>query len=317
MLHRFMNALCGLALVAALVAAPAPAIAETSFDAARMGRQTLGFGHFFDNDVIGDGADRWQSGSYTMSWLRGVSWQGSLPRRPFEIVEYRLGGAIVAPARLAGPAAGDRRYVAKSQISMHSHFSPRHGTEAELGLGLVWTGPSNGLASLQRALHRIFSAPRPSAADTQLGNHLYPVLSGEFARPFGLGGAEWRPFLEARAGDETLLRLGLDLAFGGRERGALWLRDTVTGQRYVGIAGTAETVTGFVLGADIAHVFDSAYFPAADGVAFAPTRKRLRAGISTRNGAFGLFYGLAWLSEEFEGQPEGQVVGSLRGRVNF
>mgnify|MGYP006921787307 CR=1 FL=1 len=31
----------------------------------------LGFGHFLNNDLLGDGKDRWQTGSYTMSWLRG------------------------------------------------------------------------------------------------------------------------------------------------------------------------------------------------------------------------------------------------------
>ncbi len=281
--------------------------------------RSLGFGHFLNNDVLGDGRDRWQSGSYTLSWLRGAEWSGHLPTRPFEIVEYRLGGAIVAPARLVNPPAGDRRYVAKSLFSLHSQFAPRPGLEADLGFGFVWTGPSNGLSGLQDAIHDLFSMPEPTADDTQWPNHLYPVLSAELARPVALGasGAELRPFVAAQAGDESLVRFGVDLAFGLRETGALWLRDDITGHRYVGISGQSTSGTAFVLGGDVAHVFDSAYFPASGGVAVETTRTRLRAGVSTRLGEVGVFYGLTWLSREFEGQPEGQVLGSARLRMNF
>ncbi|WP_223635797.1 lipid A-modifier LpxR family protein [Rhodobacter sp. TJ_12] len=280
-------------------------------------RQFLGFGHFLDNDLIGDGKDRWQSGSYTLSWLRGPGWAGRLPQQPFEILEYRLGGSIVAPARLRNPRPGDRRYVAKSMFSVHTPFAPAPGLEADLGLGLVWTGPSNGVSQIQEFLHRVLSAPRPVVAANQWPNHLYPVATAELARPIALGVAELRPFVSARAGDESFVRAGADLAFGRREGGALWLRDEVTGQRYVGISGQQAGGTSFVLGGDIAHVFDSQYFPAAGGVALEPTRKRLRVGVTTRIGALGVFYGATWLSKEFKGQPEWQVIGSLRLRLNF
>ncbi|SOB90478.1 uncharacterized protein DUF2219 [Rhodobacter sp. JA431] len=280
-------------------------------------RQTLGFGHFLNNDAIGDGQDRWQSGSYTMSWLRGPGWEDTLPAKPFEVLEYRLSGAIVAPADLHKPAAGDRRYVAKSMWSVHTPFAPRPGLEADLGLGLVWIGPSNGLSQFQDFIHKSLSISRPVAALNQLPDHVYPVVTAEVAHPIALGGAELRPFMAVRAGDESLVRVGADLAFGARERGALWLRDEVTGQRYVGVSGQQEGGTSFVIGGDIAHVFDSYYFPEADGVAFEPVRKRVRAGVTTRIGSLGVFYGATWLSEEFKGQPEGQVVGSMRFRLNF
>lgn len=280
-------------------------------------RQTLGYGHFFDNDVFGDGYDRWNSGAYTFSVLRGPSWEDHLPARPFEVLEYRVGGAIVAPSKLRNPPPGDRQYVGKVSASLHTHFAPRPGMEAALGLGFVWTGPSNGVSDFQKWLHRVFSAPRPVVAADQFPNHLYPVFIGEIARPVALGGAELRPFLEARAGDESFVRIGADLAFGARERGALWLRDEVTGQRYVGIAGQDAGRTSFVVGADIAHVFDSVYFPTDAGTDFTPTRKRVRLGIDTHLGDLGVFYGATWLSEEFEGQPEGQVIGSLRFRKTF
>lgn len=276
-------------------------------------RKALGFGHFLNNDVLGDGKDRWQSGSYTMSWLRGPGWTGSLPGRPFEILEYRLGGAIISPAHGKGT---DRRYVARSMLSLHTPFAAFGGTEADLGLGLVWTGPANGLSDFQKSLHDLLHGPTPQGADRQLPNHLYPMASAELARPVALGRAELRPFVEARAGDETLLRLGADLAFGAREPGALWLRDEITGHRSIGIAGDPQPGIGFVIGADVAHVFDSAWFP-ADGVTMEPTRTRLRAGVTTRLAGVGVFYGLTWLSKEFEGQPEAQLLGSLRLRMRF
>ena len=298
-----------LALIGLLALAPM-AQAETP------ARKALGFGHFLNNDALGDGRDRWQSGSYTMSWLRGPGWSGSLPRQPFEILEYRLSGAVIAPSRLQS-LRGDRRYVGKSSLSIHTPFALGAGTEADLGFGLVWTGPANGISDLQRALHDLLGEPRPRAAQTQLPNHIYPMVSAEIARPMALGRAELRPFVEARAGDEKLVRLGADLAFGQRESGALWRRDEITGQRYVGIGGTGGDGTAFVIGADVAHVFDSVYLPADWGAAPEPTRTRLRAGVSTRLGRVGLFYGLTWLSPEFIGQSEGQMVGSLRLRLRF
>ena len=280
-------------------------------------RETLGYGRLFNNDYFGDHEDRWQTGSYNISVVRGQVWDGKLPQLPFEIMEYRFGGSIIAPSVLSHPPAGDRRYVGRLNFAAKTHFAPLPGTEADLGFGLVATGPGTGISDLHETLHRIFSAPRPAVAKDQIGNHLYPVLDGELGRPVDLGWAEARPFVEGRAGDETLLRAGVDFRFGQRERGALWLRDETTGQRYVGVTGSGGEGTSFVLGADIAHVFDSQYFPSADGVDFEPTRKRLRAGISTRIGIVGVFYGVTWLSEEFVGQPEGQVLGSLRARVNF
>ena len=37
-------------------------------------RVTLGWGRLLTNDAIGDGKDRWRTGSYVLSRVRGPSW---------------------------------------------------------------------------------------------------------------------------------------------------------------------------------------------------------------------------------------------------
>ena len=73
------------------------------------------------------------------------------------------------------------------------------------------------------------------------------AIRTRFGRPVDLGWAEVRPFVEGRAGDESLLRAGVDLRFGQRERGALWLRDEITGQRYVGVSGSGGGAAGGIV----------------------------------------------------------------------
>lgn len=300
------------ALAAAVVAAiflVAPAAAQD--------RETLGVGRLFTNDYLGDHKDRWRTGSYSVSVLRGSGWQGQLPSQPFEIMEYRLGAAIIAPSTLKRQLAWDRHFAGTLSFMAQTYLA-RGALEVRAGAGLAAVGPSTGIGALQRQLHTLLSAPRPRVLDSQLGNALYPVLTGEVARPMALGGAELRPFVEARVGDEDLLRVGADLAFGAaRETGALWLRDDTTGQRYVGISGTSAPGLSFMLGADAARVWRSAWLPASGGIAPEDWRQRLRAGVAWRGENFGMFYGVTWLSQEFVGQPEGQVLGSIRFRLNF
>lgn len=48
-------------------------------------RVTLGWGRLLNNDALGDGKDRWRTGSYVLSRVRGPSWTGALPEMPGEI----------------------------------------------------------------------------------------------------------------------------------------------------------------------------------------------------------------------------------------
>lgn len=297
--------LCGALLVAAV-----PLAAQE--------RMTLGIGRMFSNDYLGDGEDRWRTGGYQISVLRGPIWEGALPARPGSLLEYRLRTEIIAPSELSTPPAGDRRYAGVLSFGMHTHFALGTG-EAATGIDLVAIGPQTGVGRVHDWLHEQVSAPSVDVVEDEIGNRLIPTLTGELGHSFEFGGnAVLRPFAEARVGDETLMRVGADLNFGQIERGALWSRDTVTGQRYVTVSGTSSPGASFVLGGDAAYVADSVYL---NGGSNDPepedARFRVRAGMQVRGESMGLFYGATWLSEEFEGQPEGQVLGSLRLRMNF
>jgi hypothetical protein len=283
--------------------------------AAAQDRVTLGFGRLFTNDALGDGEDRWRTGSYTLSLMRGPSWDGTLPDRPGVIVEYRLRAETMAASNLENPAPDDRRYAGTLAIGAHTHFDAA-GFDVRAGVDLVGVGPMTGVGSFQEWVHEIFGLSDPDLSN-QIGNRLRPTASVEIAREVEMGTARLRPFAEAQAGAETFVRAGADMTFGNFGRGGLMLRDTVSGQLYPGIRDDGAAGVSFVLGADVAHVFSSVYLPDGGQVELTDTRTRLRGGINWSNGTSEVFYGVTWLSKEFESQPEGQLVGSLRLSLRF
>lgn len=297
-----------LAMLAALVIAP-PATAQD--------RITLGFGRLFTNDALGDGRDRWRTGSYQISWLRGTDWTGDLPATPGQIVEYRFRGEIVAPSNLRDPDPADRRYAGMVSFGVHTHFAWA-GMDTRVGFDLVGIGPSTGVGGFHREMHELFSMPSPAGAlATQLGDSLRPTLSAEIGRSYDLGGVTARPFLEAQAGVETLVRAGGDLSFGRFGQGGLMLRDTTTGQRIDGIRGDLRTGLTATLGGDVAHVLDSALLPDSGAARLRDTRARLRAGLHWQGDLAEVFYGVTWLGREYRDQPDDQMVGSLRVNIRF
>jgi Uncharacterized protein conserved in bacteria (DUF2219) len=295
----------GLLLVGLLMAS-LPAVAQE--------RSTLGWGRLFNNDAFGDGNDRWQTGSYGLSVLRGPAWEGELPARPGEILEFRAFGQIIAPENLTTPNPSDRRYAGTLSLGLHSHFMLGRA-EATVGGDLVIIGPQTKLGEFQTEIHETFGFVVPQVLDDQIGNKITPAVSAELGRSFQIGeNVTLRPFVAATAGAETLVRAGGDIVIGGAWDNALMLRDPVTGQRYSGIDGRVQ---GFSLtvGADVAHVFSSTYLPSGGTVGLEDTRTRARAGVEWNNAIGGIFYGLTYLGPEFEGQDGGQVTGSLN--VNF
>lgn len=298
-----------LAATAFVMALAAPAVAEP--------RVTLGWGRMFTNDALGDGRDRWRTGSYTVSRLRGTSWSGDLPSTPGEILEFRLRADTIAPANLTRPDPLDRRYAGALSLGLHTHFAWQTA-EVSLGADLVLTGPQTGIGGFQSFVHNILGLDRPRVLDDQIGNAIYPSIVAEAGRSFDFGDSvRVRPFVEARAGVETLLRVGGDVVIGQFGRSDLMLRDVTTGMRYRGVQGGPVQGFALILGADTARVFDSAFLPAGGAVTMADRRDRLRAGVNWQGKRTTVFYGVTYLSPEFDEQEEGQVLGALNLNLRF
>lgn len=282
-------------------------------------RSRLGYGRLITNDFFGDGEDRWRTGGVQSSRIWGPEWTGVAPAQFGQLLELRLGAEIIAPDDIRNVSPSDRSYAGAISVGLHTHFQ-RGLMEYSVGGDVVFIGPQTKLDEFQDAFHDAFNIPRPSDAvrDNQIGNAINPTAVFEIGRSMPVGARSVvRPFVEGRAGNETLLRAGFDLTIGDLGRGELLVRDSVSGHRYRTVQADWSGFS-FVFGADIAAVADSAFLPDGGNVALSDTRERLRAGMSWRSEA-GItgFYGLTYLGEEFEGQTEGQVVGSVRLRVAF
>lgn len=294
-----------LACLAATISFWTPAHAE--------GREALGFGRVFSNDYFGDGSDRWQTASSTLSYVRG--------RAPYfgneafgDLLEFQLRGQIISPSNHA-PAPGDRPYVGALSFGVATHFD-LGGTDLSLGAGVTAIGPQTGLSAFQTNFHETFDIPGPRFVDDELGDDVFVNANAAATRVMRLSDhTTVRPFVEAHFGTEDLVRAGADVLFGTAAQNDLLLRDVVTGQLYRGTIGDNAGVS-LLLGADTAKVFDSAFLPAEIGYNVSETRTRARAGVFAQYSTkLSGFYGVTYLSPEFEGQHEGQYVGSLR--INF
>ncbi|GAB5448771.1 lipid A-modifier LpxR family protein [Gymnodinialimonas sp.] len=280
----------------------------------------LGFTQIFSNDwfgmPIGDRYDRWRTGSYQVSGLWGRDeWDGALPYEPFALIEFRFRGEIIAPDNLAAPAPGDRRYAPALYFGAATHFDYR-GLEVSAGLDLVLTGEQTGLMNLHDGIHRTFGGSDVDLRNFMIEDGTYLNATVEAGRAFTVGTASVRPFVEAQAGVETLVRVGADVRLGNYDPESFLIRDVSTGQRIVAIPGDSVGGWSFALGGDIAYVQNSVFLP-SNGPAPEDMRFRLRGGVAQGFGPVDFFYGITYLSEEFEGQEEGQLVGTASLMLRF
>lgn len=277
----------------------------------------LGRGSLFTNDAIGDSKDRWRSGSYVVSRVMGAGFDGALPQQFGALREWRLRTEVIQPASLTAPGPTDRRYAGVFSLGLHSHLA-LGAAEASLGGDLVVTGPQTGIGSLQRATHKALGLRQPLVLGNQIGNRVHPTLLAEVGLPLALGDrGNLRPFVEGQLGVESFVRVGADMVLGDFGRGALMLRDVTTGQRYRGAASEPIRGASLVLGGDVAHVGRSAFLPRGGGATLSDSRTRLRAGVHWQGEKSELFYGVTRLGREFDEQPSGQTLGSVRLRLRF
>lgn len=300
------------ALALAMMVTPATLRAEDG------GFGYLGFGAVGSNDAFGDGDDRWRTANLTASVLFGIQGTRLPPRRFGEMLEFRLSGQVIAPADLDNPDPEDRAYAVSLAFGLHSHIQ-RGDTQARIGADLVFIGPQTGLDDLQTFSHRrIEGQPSPEVAQrTQIENTTRLAVSGEISHTWRLGErARLRPFAEARIGDETFARIGADYIFGGFGQDAPMLRDTVTGQLYLGQRDGPRGLS-VLAGLDVAGVGDSVYLPDDRAADLSETRGRARLGLHWQGERYSVQYGFTYLTPEFEQQDEGQVLGSASVRFAF
>lgn len=279
-------------------------------------REVLGRARLFTNDLIGDGRDRWRSGAYSVSTVRGQEWTGQLPLRMGQVVEYRFRGETIAPANLNAPVAGDRLYAGVLSVGAHTYFG-WNGYEVTAGADIMVMGEQSGVRQFQEAVHDMFSLRSSNVENFQVDNGVYLHGTLEIGREFDIGPARMRPFVELQAGVETLARAGFDLTFGDYGAGGLRLRDSTTGQRISAVDGGIDSGFSLLLGGDVAYVDSSRYLPTDQGYEVEDVRYRLRAGVNYAFGSSNVFYGLTHLSEEFVGQPSGQTIGSVSFAFEF
>ncbi|MBO6855081.1 MAG: DUF2219 family protein [Marivivens sp.] len=316
-----MKLLRGFAVIGALVFGTG-ASAEGIWSAfgALDGHSTLGYGRIFSNDFFGDGVDRWRTGSYSFSMVRGKGWTGEAPDRPFELMEYRLRSEIIAPSKPNGAGSDDRPYVGALSAGVLTHFQPVDGINMRAGADLIALGPQTGMSRLQAGWHELFSLPTLSQGviDGQLANAFHLAGSIELSHDYKVNDRlTVRPFAEGHVGSEQIARVGTDLIIGDVGQTDMFLRDVVTGQMARAIEGDAGGF-GYIVGADAAYVGDSIYFPESSGVETEDMRFRARAGLHWQIAPdMSFFYGLTYLSKELKNQPEGQFLGSLKLNFNF
>jgi len=283
------------------------------------GMERLGITQIFSNDwfgmPVGDRFDRWRTGAYQVSGFWGQGWDGTLPSDPFALTELRFRGEIIAPDNLAAPAAGDRLYAPALYLGASTHFDFR-GLDVSVGADLVLLGENSGLMGVHDGIHRIFGGSDVDLSDFMVDSGTYLNLAVEAARAIEWGTAEVRPFAAVQAGVETLARVGVDARFGAFDGDALLIRDATTGQRIIGLPGDTGGGWSFAVGGDVAYVGDSVLLPDRGPEAEA-MRVRLRGGVNYDFGPSNFYYGVTYLSEEFEGQYEGQLVGTISLMLQF
>lgn len=299
-MNRFVAALAG----ALTLAAPAYS-GDLTF---------RGFSFNTANDSIGEGKDRWQS-----SVLQGNLYFGPKGAAPetaglFEFYEIRLRSQIMTPENLEAPQPGDRPFAGVLSVGLLTHgFVDDYGVT--LGSEIAVVGPQTGTFRFQRWLHDQFGFARPNTSGNEIEDGVHGGVFAEVGRTFG-DELQVRPFVEIRAGIETLARAGIDFTWGDLGRDDILVREQVTGQRVPGLLGPDTTGFSFMAGFDVAHVERSIYLPANRGLELEP-RGRIRLGVNRMSENWSLFYGLTYLTPEFEAQPEGQFLGAAQIRYRF
>ncbi len=294
------------------------AIAGDFFHTKSAGEKTAQVSSIFTNDILGDGEDRWRTGSIDVSLTFGGGDLRALPTKAWERYHVRLRSEVIAPANLTTPSVTDRQYAGVLGLGLFTHFQKKE-FNIYYGSELVFVGDSTGVGSFQKSIHDALDITPPSAAvlNNQVPNALYPTFHAGISKSLRGEKSLIRPFAEVQAGVETFVRVGTDAILGRAMISDFLLRDSVSGQLVNHTKADNSIGFGFLVGADAAYIADSNYLPNSGATKFEEFRPRVRTGVVYETHKFDMFYGLTWLGKEFEAQPDSQVIGSLNLRMHF
>jgi hypothetical protein len=271
---------------------------------------------FFTNDHIGDGHDRWRSGGYTQfySFEPGAEWDAS--------IDIRLRSEILSPWGASDqPADADRPYAGMLGFGLflNDYWGP---VDYNLGIEVLFTGDMTGVQKFQESFHETFGfeGHTPQPGHDKLENDATSMLSAELARKFALGNiGAIRPFMTGKFGYESFMRTGVDVMLGNYDHAERYVRDPISGFIQPSSAQRAEALEGvsLVAGVDYTYVLNDYLITDGGSVDFKAGRTRTRLGVQAGLGPASIFYGATHLSEEFEGQVEGQTLGTISVEFTF
>lgn len=283
--------------------------------AADTGYDYLGYGRLVTNDLLGDGKDRWRTGSVS-AFRMYVQEDVDLKHLKLgQAVELRTHFEVVAPSDLQDDSGGDRPWGGAISLGLHSPF--HYGSlQMSLGADVHVIGQNSGLTGFQQDLHNGLGVKH--AGDAVSNNQIKDetVMGGAAAAAYPIGlsdRVQARPYGEVRAGLEDVASVGMDVYFGALDATPAMSRDPVTGHRYpVEVEQNQDRGILFSLGYDFTDVQKSRFLPRSAGVSHVETRSRTRMGMTFKRGSWSVFGGLTLRGKEFEGQEDEQMLGSIR-----
>jgi len=294
------------------------------------------------NDRIGDGKDRWKTGGLTQSYI--------FPERIFSrspwfkdrasALEINGRGVVMTPDDTSdtGIDSKDRPYAQYAGVGLHlrSIARPRRLSaglalqeEARIGIEAGWQGEPLPLFDIQSSLHDMAGTGGTAA---NLSNSIdgEALVNLEARHTWRLHwqapgrDIELAPFAQASLGmRENNLRFGADLIAGSALEGRTWGNDLATGAL---LAGASMPRKGFnwtlFSGADLGFVASDAFLDGgfAAGGPSVPREKvvaRVRGGVLLEYDNLGIGFSLNWLSKEFRGQSDGQLIGAIQIKYRF
>lgn len=188
--------------------------------AADTGYDYLGYGRLVTNDLLGDGKDRWRTGSVS-AFRMYVQEDVDLKHLKLgQAVELRTHFEVVAPSDLQDDSGGDRPWGGAISLGLHSPF--HYGSlQMSLGADVHVIGQNSGLTGFQQDLHKGLGIKHAGDAvsNNQIKDEIVMGGAAEAAYPIGLSDrVQARPYGEVRAGLEDVARVGMDVFL------ALWMQ---------------------------------------------------------------------------------------------